>query len=170
MAWDKFGINDIYVGTGGKFKCDSKDIKCITAEEKEKITKLFSEHLLKIHYKETDSYDSSDDDRAGDYYGAYATYTYRSVDVDHGVEGLVMHNGEIVGVVFYVHYGNDEVWAYVFYFSNEPRNAMKTGYSTSHSSSYTTVFRVELVKKGENGVPMDAPSISTKKGQRDTHI
>ena len=170
MAWNDFGYNDIYVGTGGKFTDrKSKDIKTISDTEREKIAKLFSEHLLKVHYKESDGYDSSDDDRAGEYYGAYATSVYRSVDVERDVKGLVMHNGEITGVVFYVKDGND-VWANVFYFNNEPKNTMKTGYSASHSYNYITVFKVELVKKGENGAPMDADSISFIRSIRDTHI
>ena len=170
MGKRDFGKYDIYVGSGGKFDIGKgKDVKTISPEEKEKIASLFSEYLLKIHYTEEDRYDGGDDDRAGDYYSCSDTYVYREVDVEWGVEGMVMHDGEITGVVFYVKDG-DTVYAEVFYFSNQPKNTMKLGYSASHSSSYITVFKVELVKKGENGAPERAQSISFKKSIRDTNI
>lgn len=163
MGKYKIGPLDIYVGVGGKFNVrNSKERKMITPEEKKKIADFFSEHLVKIHYTDQSSYDSGDDDRAGDYYSSSAAYVYREVDVERDVKGLVMHDGEIVGVVFYVKDGND-VYAEVFYFSDEPKNTMTLGYSASHSSNYITVFKIELVRRGEGGAPERADTLSSQK-------
>lgn len=159
MYWYDFGRLDVYVGKGGEY--DDDDTKTISLEEKEKIAKLFDEHLLKIYYTDESSYDNSDDDRVGDdSYHSSSSYVYRSVNLEQDLYGVVMHDGEIVGIAFYVNENRYDTFVNVFYFSNQPKNAMTLGYSASHSSSYTTVFKVELVKKGENDVPQDAKELS----------
>ena len=145
----------MYVGCGGKFN-RKRDCKAVSPEEMEKIRKLFSEHLLKIYYTDQSSYDNSDDDRASDSYYSSASYVYREVDLEQDLYGLVMRDGEITGVVFYVKNNRGDANACVFSFDGKPRSSMTLGYSASHSSSYETVCRVELVKKGENGAPESA--------------
>ena len=154
MSWYDFGRNDVYVGNGGKF--DFRDCKKISAEEKEKVKKFFSEHLLQIFTSDVSSYDNSDDDRVDDSYFSSSYYEYREVDVDQDLYGVVMHDGEITGIVFYVKNNSRDVYAHVFNFNGQPKTSMTLGYSASHSSSYTTVTRVKLVKKGENGAPQSA--------------
>lgn len=155
MYWYDFGRRDVYVGCGGRFR-HRADCKVISPEEKKKIESIFAEHLLKIYYTDERSYDNSDDERASDSYYSSASYVYREVDLEQDLYGLVMRDGEIVGVVFYVKNNSREVYATVFNFNGRPKNSMTLGYSASHSSSYTTVCRVELVKKGENGAPESA--------------
>ena len=154
MYWYDFGRLDVYVGCGGRFR--RSDCKAITWEEKEKIKKFFSQHLLKIYYSDTSSYDNSDDDRVTDSYHSSSSYVYREVNVERDLYGLVMREGEITGVVFYVKNNSRDVYANVFNFNGQPKNSMTLGYSASHSSSYTTVGRVMLVKRGEDGAPESA--------------
>ena len=170
MKRKAFGEFDVYIGKGGQFNFDKKrELRQVSPEELEKITKLFSEHLLKVYYTDSSSYSSCDDDRAGDFDCSGSTYVYKELDLRYDLKGLVMHDGEIVGIVFYVKDG-DDIEAKVFYFSNQPKNTMTLGYSASHSSNYITVFKVELVKKGENGAPEHASSISFQKSRTSTSI
>lgn len=154
MYWYDFGRQDVYVGCGGRFR--RSDCKAISLAEKEKIAEFFSKHLLKIYYSDTSSYDNSDDERAGDSYHSSSSYVYREVNVERDLYGLVWREGEIVGVVFYVKNNSRDVYAKVFNFNGQPKNSMTLGYSASHSSSYTTVGRVMLVKRGEDGAPDSA--------------
>ena len=159
MYWYDFGRNDVYVGNGGRFRYKD-DCKAISAEEKEKIASFFSKHLIKIYFGEQSSYDNSDDERASDSYRSSSSYVYREVDTEQELFGLVMRDGEIKGVVFYVKDDRGDAVAEVFNFNGQPKNSMWLGYSASHSSSYTIVGRVELVKKGENGAPEEAKKAS----------
>lgn len=155
MYWYDFDRREVYIGNGGRFR--RADCKKITWEEKEKIAEFFSHHLLKIYTEDEGSYDNSDDERVTDSYHSSSSYVYREVNVERDLYGLVMRDGEITGVVFYVkNNSGSEVWAKVFNFNGEPKNWMRLGWSASHSSSYTTVGRVKLVKKGENGAPESA--------------
>ncbi len=76
MNWYDFGRNDVYVGTGGRFK--KKDCKAISAEEKARIKELFSKHLLKISFGEERTYDNSDDERVTDSHSSYKSEAKRS--------------------------------------------------------------------------------------------
>ena len=158
MYWYDFGRNDVYIGNGGKFK--KHDCKKISAEEKEKIASLFSQHLLKIYYSDSSSYDNSDDERASDSYYSHSSYVYREVNIEQDLYGVAMRDGEITGVVFYVKNSRGDAYATIFNFDGKPKASITMGYSASHSSSYTTVVRVELVKKGENGAPESAQNAS----------
>jgi len=154
MNWYDFGRCEVYAGNGGNFR--RKDCITISQEEKQKIADFFSTRLLKIYFADTRSYDNSDDERASDSYSRSNSYVYREVDVEQDLYGLVMKDGEIKGVVFYVKSGSYDVYAKVFNFDGKPETYMMLGYSASHSSSYTTVVRVMLVNKGENGAPESA--------------
>ena len=155
MYWYDFGRNDVYVGSGGRFK--KSDCKAISAAEKEKIIKFFDEHLLKIYTSEYSSYDNSDDERVTDSYRSHSSYVYRELDVEQDLYAVAMRDGEIKGIVYYVtQKGERETYATVFNFDGKPRTSVTMGYSASHSSNYTTVGGVECVKKGENGAPESA--------------
>ena len=47
---------------------------------------------------------------------------------------------------------------------------MTLGYSASHSSNYVTVTKVELVKKGENGAPLEGAYINFEPSEMSTSI
>ena len=155
MYWYDFGREDVYVGHGGKFM-RKYDCKTVSTGEKEKIKATFATHLLKIYYTDQCSYDNSDDDRASDSYYSSASYVYRTVNLEQDLYGLALRDGEVAGVVFYIKNDRGDAYAAVFHFNGCPKNSVTMGYSASHSSSYTTICRVELVKRGENGVPEDA--------------
>lgn len=163
MYWYDFGRLDVYVGKGGRYNDD--DVRTISLEKKEKIAKLFDEHLLKIYYTDESSYDNSDDDRASDSYHSSRTYVYRQVNVKQDLFGIVMNGDEVVGIAYYVNNNRRDTYVYVFYFSNNPKSTMTLGYSASHSSNFTTVYKVELVKKGENNVPTQAKEMSFIQGE-----
>ena len=122
MYWYDFGRNDVYVGNGGKFKYQD-DCKAVSAEEKQRITDFFAEHLLKIYFDDERSYDNSDDERASDSYHSSSSYAYREVDTEKDLYGVVMRDGEITGVVFYVKSKSsyDPIWATVFNFNGKPK-------------------------------------------------
>ena len=158
MYWYDFGRNDVYIGNGGKFK--KSDCKKISPEEKEKITSLFADHLLKIYYSDSSSYDNSDDERASDSYYSYSSYVYREVNIEQDLYAVKIRDGEITGVVFYVNDRRGDAYATVFNFDGKPKASLTMGYSASHSSRHTTVTRVEIVKKGEGGAPESANKAS----------
>ena len=153
MYWYDFGRNDVYVGTGGRFR--REDLKTVSDAEKARIAAFFSEHLLKIYEESTRSYDNSDDERVTDSQSSSSNYVYREVNTERDLYGVVMQGDEITGIVFYIKDGRD-VTCKVFHFNGVPEAYMMLGYSASHSSSYQTVGRVMLVKKGENGAPTEA--------------
>ena len=144
MYWYDFGRNDVYVGTGGRFR--RQDMKTVSGEEKACITAFFSEHLLKIYEENTRSYDNSDDERVTDSSSSSSNYVYREVNTERDLYGVVMQGDEITGIVFYIKDGRD-VTCKVFNFNGVPEAYMMLGYSASHSSSYQTVGRVMLVKR-----------------------
>lgn len=158
MYWYDFGRNDVYSGNGGNFR--RSDCITISQAEKQKIADFFSTRLLKIYFEDQRSYDNSDDERVEDSYSYSNSYVYREVNVERDLYGLVMHDGEIKGVVFYVKNNSRDVYAKVFNFDGKPKTFMRLGYSASHSSSYKTVVRVMLVNKGENGAPESAKEAS----------
>lgn len=157
MYWYSFGRDEVYVGNGGKFK-RNKDCKDASYEQQARIKALFADHLLKIYYTDQYGYDNSDDDRASDSYYSSASYVYRTVNLEQDLYGIAMRDGEVTGVVFYVKDDRGDAYATVFNFDGKPRSYVTMGYSASHSSSYTTICRVELVKRGESGAPEDAQS------------
>ena len=159
MNWYDFRRDQVYVGNGGRFKRD-KDLASISWAEIEKIKTLFAEHLLKIYEEDESSYDNSDDERVIDSHRSSSRYIYREVDVDQDLYGLVVRDGEVKGVVFYVKEDAYETRAVVFNFDGNPKQWMRLGYSASHSSSYTTVGRVKLVKRGEDDAPQSARKVS----------
>ena len=154
MYWYDFNRLDVYVGDGGKFRRNN-DLAIVSLEEKQKIDEYFSTRLLKIFFEDQRSYDNSDDERVTDSYSYSSNYVYREVNVERDLYGVVMRDGEVKGVVFYIKDGKN-VYTKVFNFDGQPQTTMMLGYSASHSSSYTTVVRVMIVNKCENGAPTKA--------------
>lgn len=62
-----------------------------------------------------------------------------------------MVDNKIVSVVFVVDKGKSSEYTRAFSFDGKIAQTMRLGYSASHSSSFTYVDRVSLVKKGTNG-------------------
>jgi len=110
--------------------------------------------LLKLELSHESSSDNSDDERASDYYSSYDYETYWEIDARNNTKYLLMFEGEIRGVAFYVTpKSGSEVRKYAFFFDGSVAQPMCLGYSASHSTNYTTLNRLTLVEKGVNGAP-----------------
>jgi hypothetical protein len=135
MYWYDFGRYEIYAGSGGNFR--HSDCKTISQDEKQKIADFFSTRLLKIYFEDTRSYDNSDDERVSDSYSRSNSYVYREVDVEQDLYGLVMKDGEIKGVVFYVKNNSRDVYAKVFNFDGQGINETKEIYDKERLKKIT---------------------------------
>ena len=110
--------------------------------------------LLKLELSEESSSDNSDDERANDYYSNYSYETYWEIDARKNTKYLLMFEGKIKGVAFYVTpKSGSEIRKYAFFFDGSVAQSMTLGYSASHSSNYTTLNRLTLVEKGVDGAP-----------------
>lgn len=126
--------------------------------------------LLKIEGTETSSYDNSDDDRASCSSSSSKFVTYRRIDPYKDSEALLWSDGgKICGIVFRIKSGS-KTTPYAFLFESKESSSLRLGYSASHSSSYTYIERVTLVKKGENGAPNEARSLSFERSETDPDI
>jgi hypothetical protein len=124
-------------------------------------------YLLKIEGEHTRSYDNSDDERAGSSSSSTPFVSYRELDPYKNSEGLLYIKGKICGVVFRIKSGRDET-IHTFTFSGSTAQTVRLGYSASHSSSYTYIERVSLVKRGEDGAPEEGRPISFSVSEGDS--
>lgn len=143
---------DIYVSEGlfnelGRLKVRYGSLK-LSEEEYAEIEKKLSGYVLRIDYTNTRSYDNSDDDRVEDSYSSSDSYVFRSINFKEDSKSLLMLDGEIKGVVYVV----DNKDYYPFLFDGSYKSTVTLGYSASHSSQYTYINKVSLVKKGTKGV------------------
>lgn len=145
-------MSNIYVSKGYFNEFGRLQVKygsvALTEEEFAEIEKKLSKYLLRIDYTNTRSYDNSDDDRVEDSYSSSDSYVYRSIDFKEDSKALLMLDGEIKGVVYVV----DCKEYYPFLFDGSYQRTISLGYSASHSSQYTYINKVSLVKKGTKGV------------------
>ena len=115
--------------------------------------------LLLVEGEETSTYDDSDDDRAGCYWSQSSFKHYYEIGLRENSKHLLRIDGKIRGVVFFVRSGYSDVTYKPFLFDNSIENSMNLGHSASHSSDYTNVKKVSLVKKGEGNAPQSAKVI-----------
>lgn len=132
----------------------------ISKEEFLKLTEEFKDYLLYVEGTKTSSYDNSDDERAE--CSSHDTPFGRFYELSpmENSEHLLRIDGKIKGVVFFIKSGSDKFEYRPFLFDNSIKNTARLGYSASHSSSFTYIEKVSLVKKGENGVPETAKTIN----------
>ncbi len=148
-----------------------EELGYISKNQLQNALKKLDGHLLKISYEAEHSYDNSDDERVEDSSSSYSSYTYKELEPLKNTKALLRINNEIVGVVFRARpNSNKEPTLYPFLFDNSIKRSMTLGYSASHSSNYITVTKVELVKKGENGVPTEGAYINFSPSQMSTSI
>ena len=48
----------------------------------------------------------------------------------------------------------------IFFFDGRQYQSLTLGYSASHSSCYSNIYKITLVKKGENGAPEEGGYIN----------
>ena len=149
----------LYYVRKGIYEKDSfrvvRDLHPIDAETFEEVCKYLDDYLLSLDSVRTSSYDNSDDERVEDSSRISYSSIYREIKPRGNCESLLMVDNKIVGVVFVVKNGNDK-YTRAFSFDGKIAQTMRLGYSASHSSNFTYVDRVSLVKKGVNGAPTTA--------------
>ena len=149
---------NVYVRKGiyenGNFRV-VRDLVPIDAELFEATCKELEPYLLSLEEISISSYDDSDDERVTPSSRRTVRCTYREINPRENAEYLLMIDGKIVGVVFVVRNGKAE-YTRAFSFDGSVAQSMRLGYSASHSSNFTYVDQVSLVKRGENGIPETA--------------
>ena len=116
--------------------------------------------MLKIECTESRSYDNSDDDRVESSSSSYDFVRYGEINAKENSKSLLFVDNQLKGVVFYVTPKSGyKIEKDCFYFDGSIKQTMMLGYSASHSSCYTYVNKVTLVKKGVNGVPKSGQNI-----------
>lgn len=131
----------------------------ITEEEFLALTTELKDYLLYVEGVNTRSYDNSDDERASCSSSEYKFGHYYEIAPRENSQYLLRIDGKIRGVVFRVTYGQYDISYYPFLFDNGITNSFRMGYSASHSSEFTYVKRVSLVKRGEGNAPQTARNI-----------
>lgn len=131
----------------------TKKLHPIDAVEFEETCKYLADYLLSLESTYTSSYDNSDDERVEDSSRISYRCIYREINPMKNSESMLMVDNKIVGVVFVVNKGKSNEYTRAFSFDGKIAQSMRLGYSASHSSSYTYVDRVSLVKRGTKGVP-----------------
>lgn len=142
----------------------------ISAEDLAAVVEEFSDYLLYIEGEEKDSYDGSDDDRAGTYGSRRSFGYYYELDPENNSQHLIRIDGRVRGVMFEVTWGYNEPELYPFLFDGTIAREMTLGWGASHSSHFLTVKKVSLKKRGENGAPNEAQPISFRKSSSSTSL
>ena len=133
-------------------KDSAKHPTMISAEKFEALIADLKDCLLYIQGEETRSYDNSDDDRVESSSRSWSFGHYFEIEPWKNSKHLLRIDVKLRGVVFHISSGRD-VSYYAFLFDNSIKRTLSMGYSASHSSEYTYVEQVSLVKRGQNGAP-----------------
>jgi len=152
------------------FVCDGKIIDnrikiinekgIISEKELKVVAQELKDYLLYVEGINMSSYDNSDDERASCHSSKYPFGHHYELNVIENSQYLLRIDGKIVGVVFRV---NTDYYKYElegFLFDNSVKNYVSMGYSASHSSSYTDIEKVSLVRRGVNGAPSEGRRIN----------
>ena len=154
-----YKVSEVYLNEKGYIRV-KKSFVSLPAEKIEEEAKRLEGYLLKFDLTETSSYDNSDDDRVEDSSDSYDRTVYGTIDLYEDSEAYVLADGKIKGIVLRVKQsrGND-IDTHVFFFDGSVAQTASMGYSASHSSRYTYVNKVTLVRKNKNGAPDEGRSI-----------
>ncbi len=146
-----------------------KDVQCtkqkITLEKLNAYAEQLKDYLLKIDYTKTSSYDNSDDDRASCSESKWSGVKYCEINPLSNSEHLIVQNDTVIGVVFFIRNNNGNTYTRVFLFDGSIQQTICMGYSASHSSSWTYIDQVRLVKRGENDTPLEGNSINFRQSE-----
>ena len=134
-----------------------RDLHPVPVDIFEEFCEFMEDYFISLDSANTSSYDDSDDERVG---GETRRISYsqkiRKIDPREQSESLLMVDNKIVGVVFVVNKGKSDEYTRAFSFDGKIAQTMRLGYYASHSSSFTYVDRVSLVKKGSKEAPKEA--------------
>ena len=151
-------FNDCYV-TEGYFSdnghlCLEMGLGYISSSKLKEVAEYMSNYLLRVEciasYVHEDEYTLDTIDKYEE-----SKIVYCTIDVFKDREHLIRINDEIKGVVFCVRDSSSQhkLDEYAFLFDESVQSSFTTGHTGDHSSSYFTIDRVTLVRKGINGVP-----------------
>ncbi len=131
----------------------------ITQEQLAVYAEQLKDYLLKVECTKSRSYDNSDDDRvvSSDY--SWGTVKYCEIDPLKNSKHLIVEGDTVVGVMFFVRDNRQDIEKYAFTFDGRVQETIRMGYSASHSSEWTYLEKVSLVKRGEDGAPNEGYSI-----------
>ncbi len=138
--------------SNGKVVLDEKT--SVGASALEPFARHLEGYLMRIEGKDSYSYDNSDDDRASDYSSSSSFVRYHEIEALKNTEAMLWIDGKIAGVVYRIKDGRN-TRERAFLFDGSFASGFTIGYSASHSSSYTSVDKITLVKKGEDGAPTE---------------
>ncbi len=155
-----YHVTDAHFDEQGQLVIDKKR-GTISKEELDAISERFKDFLLKVQGTEESSYDNSDDERVTDSYSEYKFTSYFELDPMNNCEHLLRVDGEIKGVCFTItpKLSSSGIRRRAFFFDDSISECFSLGYSASHSSSYTHVDSVVLVKRGLDGAPNEGRNI-----------
>ncbi len=137
----------------------------ITKEKLEQYAEDLKDYLLEIHYSEHRTYDNSDDDRVEDSESHWDGIRYCEIDPLKNAEHLVIKDDAVAGVVFFIRNNSQKVKRHVFLFDGSCQQRITMGYSASHSSSWTYITKIRLVKRGENGAPEQGRDVNFEQSE-----
>ncbi len=155
---NKFAVSTYRASNSGRRQANANATVKVTREQLEKYAEQLKDYLLKIDYTRTRSYDSSDDDRVEDSSSRWNGVKYCEINPLENSRHLVVQGDTVIGVMFVVR--DDEEIPRFFLFDGSVQQSMTMGYSASHSSEWTYVNSVTLVKRGEGGVPEKGNSVN----------
>ncbi len=131
-----------------------KESVSVTASVFEPQARELEACLMKVESDATSSCDDSDDERVTPSHSSSSRAFYREIRPFENTESLLFADGKIVGVIFRVKVGS-KTEPHCFHFDGSVAESMRLGYSASHSSCFTYVERITLVRRGENGAPTE---------------
>ncbi len=135
-----------------------KNPSYVTAEEFETLIADFKDCLFWVQGDGSYSHDDSDDERAGCDARCYGFSRYFEIEPWENSKYFLRIDGKIRGIVFHITSGNN-VEYYPFLFDNSIKKTLRMGYSASHSSCFTYIEKVSVVKRGEDGAPKEGRSL-----------
>ncbi len=130
----------------------------VTQQQLDNYAQQLADYLLKIDVTYTRSYDSSDDDRVTDSFRKWSAVRYCEISPLKNSKHLAVVDDKVVGIVFEVKEDRGTS-THLFLFDGSIKETFSMGYSASHSSSYTYIDNVTLVKRGQDGAPMEGSNI-----------
>ena len=145
-------------------KCAQKPT-LISEEELEALVEEFKDYYVYVEGTETSSYDNSDDERVEDSSSEWSFGHFYELAPLENSKHLLRIDGKIRGVVFFVRNSksyHDEYFYEAFLFDNSIKNVLSMGYSASHSSQYTYVEKVSLVRRDDPRAPKSARPINLR--------
>lgn len=146
-------------------KESAKDPIGISEEKFERLTAFLKDYYLYVEGSHTSSYDNSDDERASSYSSDSKFGYYYEINPKKNSKYLLRINEEIKGVVFFVKNNRGDFTYYPYLFDGSIRHTIRLGYSASHSSSYTYIEKISLVKKDDPNAPKEAREISFQQSE-----